>query len=108
MFTFKRVQSVLFAAAVLGTLACFAVRFPVIGQDAGSSKAKLNVLQEERRDALKTRVELTQELHKTAKGAWEGVIAAREDLLNAELEMATSKAERIEVLKHKVTNAKRS
>lgn len=106
MLTFKRVQSVLFALAILGVVSYFAIRFPVHGQDADSTRTKLTSLLKERRDVLKTRVEVIEALLTIAKSPPEAVLAARDELLDAEYSLATSKAQRIDVLKQKLVNAK--
>jgi hypothetical protein len=106
MLTFTRSQAVVLAIAMLFAVACFAVRFPALGQDSDSSRTKLVSLLKERRDVLQTHVEVVEALFKIAKSTPEAVIAARDALLDAEYDMATSKDQRIEVLKRKVVIAK--
>ncbi len=106
MPTFKFVQSVICAVAILCVASCFTMRFPVFGQDTNSTRTRLTSLLEERRDVLKTRVEALEALFKIARSPREAVTSARNDLLDAEYELATNRAQRIDVLQQKLANAK--
>ncbi len=80
--------------------------FQTFGQDNKSSETTLASLIEQRRDVLAQRVEVLEALVGSARGTPEDLIAARDDLLAAEYESATSKAQRIDVLQRKLANAK--
>jgi hypothetical protein len=106
MPTAKSVQRVVVAVAVLCLPLCFAIPIPLFGQGADSSSTKLRSLLEQRRDVLKTRVEILDALFTSSRGSREAVTTARNDLLDAEYELATKKTQRIEVLQKKLENAK--
>lgn len=94
-----------FAVAVLFGTVSFAARYSLSAQE--SKKSKVTVLLEERREALKTRLEVIEKLVSVNKSTPEALIAAREDLLNAEIEMATNTSGRVAALEQKVENARR-
>jgi hypothetical protein len=81
---------------------------PVFAQDTGStSNKKVTSLLEQRRDVLKTRLAMLEALFRAGKRTTpEEVIAARDDLLDAEFEVASDRAQRVAVLQKKLTNAK--
>lgn len=106
MLTIRSKQSVFFAVAILGIATCCAVRMSVLGEDSDSAKSKVTSLREERREVLKVRAETVEKLVGIAMSTPEELIAAREDLLDAELELATSSEQRIGVLQRKLENAK--
>ncbi|MFO0924688.1 MAG: hypothetical protein U0905_19640 [Pirellulales bacterium] len=97
---------------LLGTWIAFGIlvlviRNPISGQDPGSiSKSKLASLLEERRATLKTRVEMIEKLVGVTRSTQEALIAAREDLINAEIEMATNGNERMAAWQRKIENAR--
>lgn len=106
MLTIKSQHVVLFAIAMLCVGSCFSMHFPAFGEDTDSTPSKLTSLLQERRDVLKTRVEMVEHLTKIAVSAPEALVAARHDLLDAEYELATSSQQRIGVLQQKLENAK--
>ncbi|MGN6135809.1 MAG: hypothetical protein ACTHOU_15080 [Aureliella sp.] len=81
-------------------------RQAVHGQNAGDAATKLKVLLQERCDILQRRVDTVQALVASGRAGPETVVAARGDLLDAQLALATDKAQKIEVLERKVDNAK--
>lgn len=104
-------------AAVILCLACgAALRLPALADDVEaptakssstqSSSTKLNALLAERRDVLKDRLEMFQTLARAGVNTPEQVMAARNDYLDAEYELAQTKAQRIEVLRQKLDNAR--
>jgi hypothetical protein len=106
MPTIKSKPFVVFAIAMVCVVACFVARFPALGQDSDSAKSKLTSLLEERRDVLKTRVDMMERLAKIARSTPEEVIAARDGLYDAEYELATNSEQRLNVLQQKLENAK--
>lgn len=101
--------------SMLWLLGCFAVlsiglgfmtREPAWGQKEAAVSAKRKALLEERRDVLKQRVEAVQQAFQSAQRPYQDVIAARNDLFDAELALASNKAGRIEILQQKLANAK--
>ena len=106
MLTIKTKQGVFFTIAILFVASYFTVRFPLFGQDSDSAKSKLTSLLEERRDVLKARVEMLERLAAIARSTPEALIAARDDLLAAEYELATGSDQRIGVLQQKLENAR--
>ena len=105
MPSFQRVNSVSAAVAILCVTSCFAMRFSAFGQDAGPARPKLTSLLEERRDVLKARVETLEALFKMGKSPYEAIMAARDDLFDAEYEFAAGRAQRRDVLQRRVANA---
>jgi hypothetical protein len=71
-------------------------------ENAQSEKVKS--LMKERRDVLEKRVSAFESQHKSGICNLEMVINARDDLLAAELELAESRENRIELLKSRVKN----
>lgn len=106
MTTFRCGKGVFVTIAMLCFASCFALRIPGFWQDTDSAGSKLTSLREERRDVLKTRVEMIEALFKITKQPYEAVLAARDDLLDAEYELATNRAQRIAVVRQKLVNAK--
>lgn len=106
MLLIEKKHGVFFTAAILCVMSCFAVRLSLFAMDAASSKSKLTSLLAERRETLKTRVEMIEKLVGIARSTPEALLTARDDLFNAELEMATNHNERIGVLQEKLGNAK--
>lgn len=95
-----------FVVTVLAVILCVVTRYPLFAQESVSSKSKVASLLRERRDTLKARVEIIEKLVGIVRSTPEALIAAREDLCNAEIEMATSKSERLAALQRKLENAK--
>jgi hypothetical protein len=106
MLTIRSQRSAFFALAILGFATCCAVRMSAWGEGSDSAKSKLTSLREERRDVLKTRVDVIEHLVGITMKTAEELIAAREDLLDAEYELATSSEQRLGVLQRKLANAK--
>jgi hypothetical protein len=106
MLTMKTKQGLFFVVALLCVVSCCIVRVPLLGQDADSAKSKLTSLLEERRDVLKARVEMVEKLASMAKSTPEELIAARDDLFDAEYELATGSEQRIAALQQKLENAR--
>lgn len=100
----KNNYSVVFTIIVLGAVASLFSRLPVAAQGPGQSG--VNVLQLERREVLKTRVEVYEKLVEIARSSPEELAAARNDLFDAELELATNANQRVAVLQQKLDNAK--
>ncbi len=102
----KRIFGVVFSICLLCIGVSIFARGPVVAQDTDANGAKIRSLMEERRAVLQHRVEATQEMTNDARGNPLDVIAARSDLLDAELAMASNKEQRIDVLQRKLENAK--
>lgn len=106
MLLVKKIHGVFFAVAILFAMPCFAVLLPIFAQDSDSETSKLTSLFEERRETLKTRLEMVEQLVGVARSTPEALLAARDDLYNAEVEMATNSKDRISALQRKLENAK--
>lgn len=106
MLITHRRQVVLSTLAILGFVLCMALGFPASGQNIDATSSKLMSLLEERRDVLKARVEIFDDLVSKARSAPEELIAARDDLLKAEYELAANAEQRIGVLQQQLENAK--
>ncbi|OYP33880.1 hypothetical protein [Rhodopirellula sp. MGV] len=98
-----------FVVLVLGavTLAATAVHSELTAETvAGEESAKVRELMEKRRDVLAKRVEYLTVQFQNAIVPFNKVLDARDDLFAAELELATSSDEQIEVLRSRVENLK--
>lgn len=95
----------LFSAAIV----CLAFSGPVqplvVGQVPEAASGKIRALLEEKRNILKQRLDGIESQYKSGLSSHDTLIAARNDFLDAELAMATDKAQRIVILEKKVTNA---
>lgn len=101
-----RKSGLLFVAAILSVGLVLATRYSMSAQDAGKDKSKIMLLLEERRDTLQVRVEMVKKLADATRSTPEALIAAHEDLINAEIEMATNSKERVAAFQRKIENAK--
>jgi hypothetical protein len=95
-----------FAVAItfLAVVACLWLRLPLEAQ--GPAQSAVMTMQIERRDVLKTRVEVYEKLVAIARSSPEELAAARNDLFDAELDLATTADQRAAVLQQKLENAK--
>jgi len=87
---------VFFMATAL--LACTVTTITPAQNQATSVDAQIRDLITQKRDVLKERLDGTQRLHEVGGTQKDRVLIARIDLLRTELDLATSKAERIVVL----------
>jgi hypothetical protein len=85
---------------------CIATRVPALGQNADDAAATIKARLEQKRDVLKQRLEAFEVLVKSGNSTPDATLAARDDLLDAELALATDKPQRIAVLERKLDNAK--
>lgn len=106
MSSFQRKLSILVMLSIICAMPCMAFFVPLFAQDSDTVQSKLRALLEERRETLKTRVELIEKHVAMAGSSPESLIAARGDLLDAELELAITSHDRIAVLRRKLDNAK--
>lgn len=106
MRTFNLVPRSFFSVALLVLVFYLTTRIRAVDQDPAANRGRLTELQQERRDVLKTRVELVEALFKNARSTYEEVIAARDDLWVAEYELATNKAQRTDIMKRRIENAR--
>ena len=95
-------------AAILGITFSESLRRPAVGQAPTAQSSKIRTLLEKKRDVLKQRVDSVEGAFQLARGSYDAVMMARNDLLDAELALATDKAQRITILEKKVENAKAS
>ncbi len=72
-------------------------------QDAAGSD-RLTSLKEDYIDTLQSRVDAVESRYKIGTSPLPHLVSARIDLLDAELEFATTRDERVEILKRKVEN----
>ncbi|MBP88543.1 MAG: hypothetical protein CMJ64_17815 [Planctomycetaceae bacterium] len=87
----------------LAPLVGLAVTYGLRAQDdAASPEQRLRTLLEERRDTLSERLDALENMREVGLGDADVVVSARIDVLDAELELAATKAERIEVLKKRL------
>lgn len=106
MRTFNLVPRSFFSVALLVLVFYLTTRIQAVDQDPAANRGRLTELQQERRDVLKTRVELVEALFKNARSTYEEVTAARDDLWVAEYELATNKAQRTDIMKRRIENAR--
>ena len=71
-----------------------------------TNSAKITKLMQERRDVLERRVQFLNNQFGNAKCTWIEVLGARDDLFVAELDLATSRDARVELLQSRVANLK--
>jgi hypothetical protein len=81
---------------------------PVESQDSRPAAAdvKINKLQVERRDTLRRLLEVVTVRHRAGQGTVDNVIRAQAGLLDAELQLARTKEERIRMHEERVKNAR--
>jgi outer membrane protein TolC len=72
--------------------------------DGGDLKTKITELMTQRRDTLRERFTAVQARYNSGTMSVDAVITANDDLLDAELELASSKPERLELCKKRVEN----
>lgn len=85
---------------------CIAAGLPSTAQNSVSSDSELQLLLTARREALQTRVDIVERLVARTTNTPEELFAARNDLFDAEIEVATTRIERIEALERKLDNAR--
>ena len=77
----------------------------LLAQDAEkNARTKLDELLVERRDTLLERIKAVEEKYRAGKAGVEVVISARDDLLDSELPLVSSKQARIEVFEKRLEN----
>lgn len=81
-------------------------RFPVAAQNPNGAETRLAELLKERRDVLKARVDTYEKLVQILRSTPEELLAARNDLLMAEYELASDAPTRVRILTQKLDNAK--
>jgi hypothetical protein len=97
----SRLACILFVALV--PIVGLAVTCGLLAQDdTVSPQQKLQTLLQERRDALKSRLKALEKQHEVGLGELGVIVSARIDVLDAELELAATRAKRIELLKKRV------
>lgn len=74
------------------------------GSDADTDSLSVQDLLVERRDTLKTLVEHVKAQYRAGDATYDSVVAATNSLLEAQLDLATTKTERIEIRKSMVEN----
>ena len=90
---------------VVLSIACVAGSFTVAQQATESdSHAALNELLTKRRDTLKTRVEVLEQMHANGRLNLTTVLAGRDQLLDAELQLSKTKEQRLTLYQMRIEN----
>lgn len=82
-------------------------RAGICAQAGVSTTKQLEALLAERRDVLKQRLDAFESLEHFPQGSFESTIDARDDYLDAELELTSDKNKRVAILQQKLENAKK-
>ena len=97
-------RSLMYPVIVL-SIACLAFSFTIAQQATESdSHAALNELLTKRRDTLKTRVDVLEQMHADGRLPLTTVVAGRDQLLDAELQLAKTKEQRLLLYQKRIEN----
>ena len=97
-------RSLLYLIVVL-SIACVAGSFTIAQQATESdSHAALNELLTKRRDTLKQRVDVLEQMHADGSLSLTAVLAGRDQLLDAELQLAKTKEQRLTLYQKRLDN----
>ncbi|MCA9210094.1 MAG: hypothetical protein KDA55_17170 [Planctomycetales bacterium] len=91
-------------AATLCVVSCGSVCLNFAQDIEANNAKKILALLEERRDILRLRLQAVDAMYRNGKVAIERVISANDDLLEAELELCTTRRERVDVRRKQLDN----
>ena len=93
-----------FSAVCIGL--CALAQLPALGQNSDAAKAQIRALLEEKRNVLKERAEAFDFLVSSGRSTHDAALAARVDLLDAEIALTSDKSQRIKLLERKLATTK--